>query len=281
MAIQIVTDSSSDITQQEAKEMGITVLPLTVRFQEFGEFADGIDLTTDQFFGYMEKADDLPKTSQVNFETFEDTFKKFLDQGDQVICILLSKGLSGTYQSAAIAKENLGNPESIQLVDSKGIAFFLRALVDKALALIEEGKTLENIKEIVEYCVSRTELWAVIEDLTYLKKGGRLSAASAAVGGLLGIKPIIRITDGLIDVVHKVRGTKAAYAWIMKEARKKMKKDDTLVYFAHGDCAEEYAKFQKQAIEELNIKRIKNCRIGTTVGTYTGPRVVALGFLEA
>lgn len=280
MAIQIITDSSSDITPAEAKEMGVTVLPLTVRFQEFGEFTDGVNLDTDTFFDYMQRSSDLPKTSQVNFEVFEETFKKFLDQGDQIICILLSKALSGTYQSAAIAKESLGNPDSIQLIDSKGIAFFIRSQVDKAVALRDEGKSLQEIKELCELYVPQTQLWAVIEDLSYLRRGGRLSATSAAVGGLLGIKPIIQIVDGLITVVHKARGTKAAYAWIMKEARKKMKSLSPTFYFAHGSCPEDYANFQKQAIEELNIKKIKNCGIGTTVGTYTGPRVVALGFLD-
>lgn len=281
MAIQIVADSSCDIYPEEAKELGITVLPLGVHFEGIGSYEDSVTIDIATFFKHMSASKTLPKTSQVNFEAYQQTFQKILDDGDEVICLTLSKKLSGCYQSATIAKDNLGDPDTIQLVDAGGVAFYNRAIVEKALELRDQGLTLIEMKEKLDKYVPQNRLWAVIEDLNYLKKGGRLSGVSAAVGGLLGIKPIIEIKNGLIEVVHKVRGTKNAYNWIFSQVRDALKKPaETLVYFAHGNCPEDFAEFQKQAIEALNLKNIKNCRIGTTVGTYTGPRVVAIGFLE-
>lgn len=282
MAIQIIADSSCDITQDEAKQLSITVLPLGVHFEGIGSFEDSVTLDIQTFFEYMAASKTLPKTSQVNFESYEKTFQAALDAGDEVICLTLSKKLSGCYQSAVIAKDNLGAPESIQIVDAGGVAFYNRASVEKAIAMREAGATLMEMKESLQSSVPQIQLWAVIEDLNYLKKGGRLSGVSAAVGGLLGIKPIIQIKEGLIEVVNKVRGTKNAYDWIFKQVREKLKDPaKTLVYFAHGNCPEDFALFQKSAIEQINLKNIKNCHIGTTVGTYTGPRVVAIGFLES
>ena len=278
MAIQIIVDSTSEVSQEQAKEMGITVIPLSVYFGE-EQYEDGIDISTDLFFDKLVKCEDLPTTSQINFLRFESEFQKHIDNGDEVLGIFLSSELSGTCQSAIIAKNNIES-DKITIVDSQQVTLCYRLIVEKAVEMRDKGFSVAEIEKALDKLKTQVFFLAVVEDLTYLKKGGRLSATSATVGSLLGIKPIVTSKSGKIEVAHKVRGAKKAYEHIINQAIENGLNENTKCFIAHGQHLEAYTEFKNQLILRDISENVRECRIGSTVGTYAGPECVGICFFK-
>ena len=180
--IRIVTDSTSDLSADRAAALGVEVLPLSVHFGE-ESFQDGVDITKEEFYARLEQAETLPTTAQIPPETFIKTFERLTAQGDQVLGIFLSSAMSGTYQSAMIARDIVGE-ERIAVVDSQTVTFALGLLVEAACLLRDQGLSLEELRAQVEALAGRVRLLAVVDTLKYLKMGGRISGAAAVVGGL-------------------------------------------------------------------------------------------------
>lgn len=274
--IRIVTDSTSDFTAQRAAELGVTLLPLSVHFGDEA-FRDGIDITQAEFYRRLAEVDTLPTTSQVNPDVFAQIFNDCLKQGDEVLCICLSSELSGTCQSALIAQEMVGRP-GVAVVDSRTVTFALALLVETAVRLRDTGLTLAELERAVNALAGRLKLLAVVDTLKYLKMGGRINAATAVVGGLLGISPIITIQDGLVEAVGKARGRKAAFQW-MEKAMAEAQPDLSLpVAFGHSNAPEAMAEcmeFFSAAV--AGTQRITG-DIGAVVGTHAGPGATGLAY---
>ena len=202
--VRIITDSTSDLSGKRQKELGVEVLPLTVVFGE-EKYKDGTELKSAEFFKKLEKAERLPTTVQLSPLELEDAFARHVKNGDDVVGIFISSYMSGTYQSAAIARENAG-PERIFVVDSYTTTFPLGMLVEQAAKMRDKGMGAAEIAENVKKLSGRLRLFAAVDTLKYLKMGGRLSGAAAFVGGLLGITPIISIVDGRVIAIGKTRG---------------------------------------------------------------------------
>lgn len=276
MGIKIVTDSTCDISMDLKKELDIEIVPLTVIFGD-KEYADGIDISKKEFYELMRSSESLPKTSQVTPLAFEEVFKKILDEGDEVLGIFISSELSGTYQSATIAKSTLGD-DKIHLIDSETTTFGLAALVYEAIRLRDNGNDIDSTIMALEELKKKVVVYAAIENLTYLKKGGRLSSVGATIGTMLNLKPIVEIKHGKINAIHKSRGYSKALDWIIKKALEVGVDTSKPVYFGHSDAFEKAENFSKSAHETIDIKESKIIDLGITVGTHGGPGCVGLGF---
>ena len=187
--VKIVTDSSCDISPQRCAELGVEMLPITVNFGDTSYRAN-IDISNEEFFEKLSAAEELPKTAQITPAQFQEVFKPYQESGDDVVCLFISSKMSGTLQSGRVAKNILG-AENILLPDTLNVTFALGLLVEEAVKMRDAGMTGAEIAEKVEELIPRIRLFAMIEDLKYLKMGGRLSATSALVASILGICPII------------------------------------------------------------------------------------------
>ena len=192
--IRILTDSASDILPAEAEQLGVTVIPLNVTLEDGTVLRDGVDMTPTVYYGVMARCHKLPTTSQPSPELFQRFFLEAAAAGDEVVGIFLSHELSGTCQCARLAAD-MANVDNVLFVDSENVCLGESLLVRLAVQLRDAGKTAGQIAATLEHAKEHLHLVAVIDDLKYLRKGGRLPAAVAVAGGMLGIKPLITIEE--------------------------------------------------------------------------------------
>lgn len=275
--VRIVTDSTSDITQEAGAALGITIVPLTVHF--CGEsYRDGIDLSKKDFFEKLALADTIPTTSQVPPGEFTLLFQQFVDAGDEVVGLFISSEMSGTYQSAEVARE-LVDKEKIHIVDTRVATFALALLVREAIRMRDAGKTAAEISDAVRKLTKRTRLFAVVDTLKYLRMSGRVSTTTAFVGGLLGINPLVSIIDGKVTSIGKSRGLKAGLGIIYKQMLEDLPDLDYLVGFGHINAP---AFLQETVSHFSGLFGIENYfkeDIGVIVGTHVGPGAVGIAYI--
>ena len=283
MSIKIITDSSCDLWINFIEENNIELIPLLLNL-------DGETLKDDlgKSLGYREfyeklRAGSMPSTSQINIYTFEEKFKELLDKGYEILYIGLSSALSGTFNSANMARNNIleENPNAkIAVVDSISVSMGLGMLIKKAYEMINEGKMLEEIVQWIEENKSKVIHAILVDDLKHLKRGGRVSASTAAVGSILNIKPLLKLNNsGAVEATEKVKGKKKALkrlASIVKE--KAINIENEILYIMHGDALEEAQYLKEIILQELNFKDVKVEYIGTVIGTHGGPGTIAAVF---
>ena len=275
MSVRIFVDSTADLIP--ALREKVSVVPLTVHFGD-KEYADGVEITPDEFYKKLVASKDLPTTSQATPYAFSEAFEEAVEAGDTVVAIIISSGLSGTYQSATIAASEF--PGKVFVVDSRNVTISTGVLVEYAFRLLEQGMDAETIAAELTAARSRVRLMAVVDTLEYLQKGGRVSKAVAIAGGLLSIKPIIGINDqGKIDVVAKVRGNKQANAAMNKKALE-MDIDFSmpvmLGYTGTSDAL--LQKYIQESAAFLEGHAYGASVVGPVVGTHAGPNAVAIAF---
>lgn len=277
--IKIMTTSLADIPKEIAKEYDILVLPLTVRFED-KEFKDGVDLSSKEFFRKLNESEKLPKTSQVTPNIFLREMKDALDQGYEVIVINGSSAVSGTHQSAENAKEEL-DTDDITVVDTLALSYSCGMIVVEAAKMAKEGKSKKAILDRVYDMKNKVDHIFSVETLEYLKKGGRLSSTKATIGKILNIKPILTIEDGKVEMIDKVRGSKRIIPKMIDLVQKRgIKKGAEYICIAHGDNTCGLDKLKEAVIEAFEPKRIITAEIGCTIGTYTGPGILAILYVR-
>lgn len=275
--VRIITDSSCDHSFSMQGKWNMDILPLRVRFGE-EEYVDGRDLSREKFYELLETAQELPKTAQITPAEFEDVMRPYVEAGEEIVVLPISKEMSGTYQSALLAREQFpGAP--IYIVDTQEVTFALGLLVDIAVRLRDEGMDAGTIAEKLDAIKSKVRLYAVIGDLKYLRMGGRLSSAGAVVGTLLGIKPIICIQDGKVIGIDKVRGMKAGYANLLARTEKDGIDTNYPVYFGHSNIPSALTELVKEATDRLALRDTHSVDIGPIVGTHAGPGAVGISFV--
>lgn len=274
--IRIVTDSTCDLSPQRREELGVHAIPLRVHFGE-DAYLDGVDLDCARFYEKLRSVQELPHTSQPNPDEMAAAFRPYLEQGDEIVGIFLSSRLSGTFQSAAIAAGLAGKGE-IYLVDSGAVTFSLGLLVEHAAALRDKGLSAHEIAREVEELAPRLRLYAVVDTLKYLKMGGRISAATAVVGGMLGITPILRVQDGVVEAAGKSRGRKGAYKWMLERLEEEPADLSLPVAFGHGDAPQIMAECREAMLSAFPGARIIEGPIGSVVGTHAGPGAAGFAY---
>ena len=208
--IRILTDSACDILPAEAQQLGVTVIPLNVTLEDGTVLRDGIDMTPSEYYTHLAACRKLPTTSQPSPEQFERLYLDAAAAGDEVLGIFLSDALSGTGQCARLAAD-LANVDNVVFVNTENVCLGQSLLVRLAVQLRDAGKTITQIAADLEKAKQHLHLVAAVDDLKYLRKGGRLSAAAAVAGGMLGIKPILAVIEGKVALAGKARGLPGVY----------------------------------------------------------------------
>lgn len=281
MAIKLIIDSSSDINQQEANKLGITMIPIEIQFGD-EIYHDGVDLLPKVFYEKLIESNNLPKTSQINPFRFEKEFMKVIENGDKAIVITLSSKLSGTYRSAlqAASKECFGN--NIFVVDSLNASLGIRLLIEYALELINKGLDINQIVNLLNEKKTKIKLLAMLDTLKYLKKGGRISPLVALSGEMFSIKPVIAIIDGEVKLVGKARGSKNGKNLLNKLVEESTGIDFSMPYGALYSGFDDYTikKYieDSKKIYQDSTDNIPIYSIGCTIGAHIGPGGIGVAF---
>ena len=280
MAIRIMTDSASDISQELAGKWNITVLPLTIRFGSV-EYQDGVTLSCEEFFEKLGRADELPKTSQITPYMYGQVFEEAVEAGDEVICFTLSSGVSGSYQSACAASASW--PGKVTVIDTRQFCISERIIVERAVQLRDEGLDAAQLVARIRRELKSARVIAMFDTLKYLKMGGRLSAATAMAGTLLSIKPVLTIEEGVVKVFGKARGSLRGIRMI-REAVEKLGIDFSRpVCLGSTGGADDRLEKLAEELKDLFAGRegkIGIASVGATIGTYAGPGAVAVAFFQ-
>ncbi|MFQ9510234.1 MAG: DegV family protein [Lachnospiraceae bacterium] len=272
----IITDSASDITRNEAAAMNVKIVPLTITF-EFGICPQESEEDFQLFFQHLEKADKLPTTSQPSPECYLKEFQLAKEQGEDVLVITLSSGLSGTINSATIAK-NLCEYDKIHIVDSRQAIITQRMLVEKAVSLRESGKNIFEIEQELINVRDQLYVCGMLDTLKYLKMGGRIPAAMAYLGELLKIKPMIALKDKILVEVGLSKGRISSMRKLMNELGTCTLDPEWPVYFGYTVDKEFGEKFMMEVVAKYNLKNYKLYQVGGVIGTHVGPNCIALAF---
>ena len=276
MSFEIITESSSDIDQKMAAEWNIHVLPIHLHIGE-NDYVDGITLTKNRFYELLIEEETLPKTSQITPFEYEQAIQK--SQEDGCLIITIASELSGCYRNACFASEGENN---VYVIDSRSACLGQYVLVKRAVQLRNYGKSLKETVEILEKEKEHVRIIALMNTLEYLKKGGRISAMAYAAGSLFGIKPVICIEEGQINVLGKARGSKSGNNMLMNQVKKyggiDFTKPFALGYSGLGkEKLEKYIK-DSSILYEGKTDTLPIIQVGPTIGTYTGEDAICFAW---
>lgn len=274
--IKIITDSTSDLPIDLVEKYDIEVLPLLVSFGD-RVYKDGVDIHLKQFLNEMNTSDIFPVTSQVNPSRFYNCYKNYLQQGFKIVSIHLSSKMSGTYQSACIAKSML-QTEDVIVIDSLNVTSGLGLLVLKACRLREDGLSILEIEKEIINTIPHVKSALAFGSLDNLVKGGRLSKTAGVIGNILGIKLILAVKDGEMAVLDKVRGSKKAIRKILDVISDLgIKKEEKTILLQVED--KEILPTLRESLIEKEISYIE-CEVGCVVGTHSGEGACGVFFIE-
>ena len=273
MSVKIVVDSTVDLVPEVKAQ--VKTVALSVLFGE-QEYKDGVTINPMKFYEMLASSENLPTTSQPTPAAFEDAYRELVEAGHEVVCITIGSKLSGTYQSATIAADEfLGK---VFVVDSRSAAIGAGILTEWALKLAEEGKSGQEILEALMEKRKEIRLYAMVDTLENLKKGGRLSSTVAFVGGVLNLKPIICLEEGEIKVVGKARGQKAAFTALTKACQENGVKTEEPFMLGYTGCSDENLVKYMDENAELWPADSQKVIVGSAIGTHAGPGAVAMAF---
>lgn len=277
MAVKIVTDTLSDITSDLAGELGITVVPLYVRFGET-VYRDRVEITTEEFYRRLVSEPILPSTTQPTPNDFAEVFTKLAKETDEILVIVVSSKLSGTYQSASQAKEMVKGKCRIEIVDSLSVAMGMGLIVINAVNAVKAGANLDEVTQLARRAISRSHVAYLFETLKYLAKGGRIGKASGLLGSLLSVKPILTMREGELAPLTRVRSVSAGLDYLCSYAAGFSNIEGMAV--EHATTPEDADKLVERLGAIYPKERIYRAVISPVVGTYAGPNALALTILE-
>ena len=278
MSIKFIIDSASDYSE---KHEDVIVMPLIVSI-DGKDYLDGETLTKDEFYQFMRQSETLPKTSQITPVRFEEAYKKIKDNGDQAIVICVSSELSGTYQSAMIARDEY--EDCIYVLDSRNASIGEQIILLRGLQLASENKSFEEIIDYLEKEKKQIHILALLQTLENLKKGGRISKSSAMIGELLNIKPVITCDDGTIKLLGKARGFNVGKNLLTKELQKGEGIDFNrpfLTAYSGTDTSllEKYIE-SEISLWEGACKEVPIVQAGCAIGTYASDGAIIVAYFE-
>lgn len=277
LMIRIIVDSSSDYQLEELKQKNMELVPISITMGD-QSYLDGIDLNRDDFYKMLTETTDFPKTSQPSTQSFLDIFLDAKEKGDDCICILLSSGLSGTYQGACLAR-NLADYDNIYIIDSLAAICIIQVLAERACALREQGYNASDIVSEVEKLKSRVKLVAALDTLEYLRRGGRLSKTAATIGELANLKPMITITEeGTIGVIGKSLGRNKAISGLIKHVKENELDLSYPVYSLYTFGTDNSEIFEEKLANE-DIYPTARLQVGPTIGTHIGPNAFGIMYV--
>ena len=279
MNVNLIIDSTTDLNPQLREQF--TVVPLTVHFGD-QEYIDGVTISHRQFYEKLVESDVLPSTSQATPAAFADVFEEVARRGETAVVLTLASQLSGTYQSAMIAASDY--PGRIFVVDGTSVAIGTGILAELALRLREQGLTAEEIAGRLEEEKEKIHVIALLDTLEYLKRGGRISATVAFAGGLLSIKPVIAVKDGVIQMLGKARGSRQGNNLLVQQIEKAggvdFDKPVLLGFSGLSDALLTKYIEDSRDLWENGTESLVTTSIGSVVGTHAGPGAIAVAFFR-
>ncbi len=282
MSYRIFTDNGSNLTREMYEEYGIEVLSLkfNIEGKEYVSYKKGTTIDLEMFYDKMRNKEPIT-TSLVNADEFATAFEEPLANGEDVLYIGLSSGISGTYQASTIAASMLRDKypdRKIITVDTLAASIGGGMLVWDAAKLKAEGKSIDEVAEWVEANKLRLNHWFTVDDLFFLMRGGRVSRASATFGEMLSVKPVMHVDDnGKLIVKGKVMGRKKSLATIANKFEEMGADKNQTVFITHGDCIEEAEKVKAQ-IEYFGVKDVRIIILDPSIGAHSGPGTMAVFF---
>ena len=277
MSVKIIVDSTVDLTPEVRAQ--VKVVPLSVRFGE-AEYQDGVTITPQKFYEMLVASQELPTTSQPTPAAFEDVFREEVEAGNEVVCITIASKLSGTYQSATIAAGEF--PGKVFVVDSRTAAIGSGILAQYALQLVQQGMGGEEILNELMEIRRKIRLYFMVDTLEYLKKGGRLNAAVAVVGGLLNINPILHVEEsGELKMLTTARGMKKAFATLTELSGQDGGPDRSKpIMLAYTGVSDENLRRYREESREMWADDTQTTIVGAAIGVHAGPGAVAAAFFS-
>lgn len=278
----IFTDSTCDLSDEHIKNLGVKVISLNFVYKG-KSYIDGSGMPYKDFYNLLREKQCIT-TSQINTATFIEKFEPYLNDQKDILYIAFSSGLSGTYVSAEAAKNKLLEKypqRKIIVIDSLSASMGEGLLVHYAVQMKNNGASLEEVAQWVENNKLNICHWFTVDDLFHLKRGGRVSSASALLGTVLGVKPILHVDDaGKLIPMEKVRGRKNALISLVEHMKKSAKiNSDDVVFISHGDAPDDAEFVKKLILNEFDVKEVRTNYIGSVIGAHAGPGTIALFFM--
>ena len=278
MAVKLIIDTGCDLNKEQAEALGVILVPMTIRFGD-NEYRSGIDISNEDFYNELAASKDLPTTSQPTPYDFEMIYQQVKDAGDEGVVLCVSSALSGTYQSACIAAN--GFEDCIYVVDTRAVSVAQRILLDYAISFMHNGNCAKEIAAELEEKKADVRAFGAVETLEYLIKGGRLSKAAGAVGSVLGIRPVLCLSDGALEVAGKARGAKAAVT-LLHDLIADIGIDFSMPYCVGytGNDPHVIDAYLDASNSALKGRELTPVNVGSTVGTHTGPGLFIVAFFK-
>jgi DegV family protein with EDD domain len=276
MTVKIVTDSVADIPPDVVNELGITIVPVLVRFGE-EVYRDGIDITTDQFYEKLVNSKVMPTTSVPSLDLFARTYARLTEETDEILVIMLSSKLSGLYNAAIQSADLLESKCRIEIVDSQTAVMAQGFIVIKAARAAREGANLDKLLEIVYQNLPRVDMHAAFDTLEYLKRGGRIGKAAALMGSMLKVNPLVTIRDGVVEPAGRARSRAKAMDLLYDFAAEYSHIEEMAVEGAA--CPQDVEHMVKRLGALFPEERIYRSRTTPVIGTHTGPGLLLVAVM--
>lgn len=277
MGVRVVTDSSCDLPVDRARELGIEIVPLTIRFGS-KEYVDRVELTNEEFWRKVATSDVLPETAAPSAGAFEETFRRLAEEGaDGIVCINLSSRLSATMQAAQVAGKALKGTCPVEVVDSLNVSMALGLQCINAVKLAEGGADVDAIARATEDQALRTRLFGALDTLEHLRRGGRIGAAQALLGGVLSIKPVIEVRDGAVAEAGKVRTRSKSLRLLADKVAQAPNAEQIFAFDAQAPDIDELVEMLSATVPR---DQIEFGTIGPVIGTHAGPRTIGVGWVD-
>ena len=276
---KIFCNNTADIPEEKAAELGLHIMPLVITIGE--ESFKNIPI--DEFYKKLRDGA-LPTTSAGNIGEGIEAFEPAVQAGYDVLCLAFSSGLSVTYEAFSTAAKELMDKypgRKVYVIDTLNASSGEAILIYKAAEMRNEGKSIDEVRNWIEINKKKIMYWLSVDDLDHLKRGGRLSATTAAVGGLLNIKPILHITnDGRLEKADKVRGRNQSYKYMIDKMEKTISNpQEQTVYIPHGDCFEDAVTLKEQILDRINVKNVVIHHLGPVIASHTGAGLIAVIYI--
>jgi len=274
--MKIITDSASDITKKEAEKMEIDIIQLDIMFDD-GPQAQYTDEDFISFYQRLQKCEHLPTTSRASIQDYAELYEDAENNGEEVLVLCLSSGLSGTIESARLAKEQVGYAP-VYIVDTRQAILTQRLLVEHAVQLRSEGFSAEQIAAQIEQIRDDYVVCGVVDTLEYLKMGGRIPAGLAVLGNALNIKPVIVLEDGVLKTIGKARGRKAGIMMLYKRLEKDGLDTQSPIYFGYTSNREIGESFMLEAMDRYHLENVHLHPVGGIIGTHVGTDCIGIAY---
>lgn len=275
MTVRIVTDSACDLSDAELEEWAIGMVPLSIRFGD-DEFVDRTELSTDEFYRRLGESEHLPETSAPAPGAFAAMFNKMAAEGaSAVVCINLSEALSATIQSARTAASSDDVEIDVRVINSKSVTGGLGSIVLACAKAGRDGASVDDVVALAEDMSGRTRVYATLDTLENLKKGGRIGGAQAAFGAMLSIKPLLDLSSGEVVAAGKQRTRKRSLAWVKEQLANAGEVENLAILHAN---ATDYNDFMATLADIPSVATARTNIIGAVIGTHGGPGIIGITY---